>query len=118
MTVHGAKGLQSPVRDPRRRLRRSRPRAAARRGGSADARRSDADGPAVPVFRPRKDELAEPLRAQVEPQDRLDREEHWRLLYVALTRAEERLYVGGALGARDRGRAAAGELVPRRRERR
>ena len=58
--------------------------------------------PAVPVFRPRKDELAEPLKSQIERQDRRDREEHWRLLYVALTRAEERLYIGGALGARDR----------------
>src|SRR5436190_80259 len=36
----------------------------------------------------------------------LDREEHWRLLYVALTRAEERAYVGGALGVRDRGQPA------------
>jgi ATP-dependent helicase/nuclease subunit A len=59
-------------------------------------------GPTIPVLRPRKDELAEPLKSQVEAADRLDREEHWRLLYVALTRAEERLYVGGALGAADR----------------
>ncbi|HEY1146582.1 MAG TPA: PD-(D/E)XK nuclease family protein, partial [Allosphingosinicella sp.] len=29
-------------------------------------------------------------------------EEHWRLLYVAMTRAEERLYVGGSLGPADR----------------
>jgi ATP-dependent helicase/nuclease subunit A len=97
MTVHGAKGLQSPVlvladacADPDR--------------AGAGARLAALDvgeGVAVPVFRPRKDELAEPLKAQVERQDRLDREEHWRLLYVGLTRAEERLYVGGALGARD-----------------
>ncbi|HMC92862.1 MAG TPA: PD-(D/E)XK nuclease family protein, partial [Allosphingosinicella sp.] len=60
------------------------------------------NGLSVPVFRPKKDELVEPLKAQVEAQDRLDREEHWRLLYVAMTRAEERLYIGGALGPADR----------------
>src|SRR5207237_134523 len=60
---------------------------------------------AVPVFRPRKDELAEPLKSQIEARDRREREEHLRLLYVAMTRAEERLFVGGALGAA--GRAAA-----------
>jgi ATP-dependent helicase/nuclease subunit A len=101
MTVHGSKGLQAPVviladacADPNR------------KGGGFGGRiarlRLGADGPAVPVFRPRRDELAEPLKSQIEAQDRLDREEHWRLLYVALTRAEERLYVGGALGPMDR----------------
>jgi ATP-dependent helicase/nuclease subunit A len=50
--------------------------------------------------------MAEPLKSQIEAQDRLDQEEHWRLLYVGMTRAEERLYVGGALGAADRGTPA------------
>jgi ATP-dependent helicase/nuclease subunit A len=98
MTVHGSKGLQSPVliladacADP------------GRRGpGAALAELVLEDGAAVPVFRPRKDELAEPLAAQVARQEKLEREEHWRLLYVALTRAEERLYVGGALTSLDR----------------
>jgi ATP-dependent helicase/nuclease subunit A len=101
MTVHGSKGLQSPVliladacADPDR------------RGGGfgrAIARFELPDGgPIVPVIRPRKDELAEPLKSQIEAADRLDRQEHWRLLYVALTRAEERLYIGGALGPADR----------------
>jgi ATP-dependent helicase/nuclease subunit A len=97
MTVHGSKGLQSPVViladacvDPSR-----------ARGSSAEFRLSE-EGPEIPVFRPRKDELAEPLKSQIEAQDRLDRQEHWRLLYVAMTRAEERLYVGGALGPADK----------------
>jgi len=101
MTVHGAKGLQSPVliladacADPDR------------KGGGfgrSIARFTLPDGgPTVPVIRPRRDELAEPLKSQIEAVDRLDREEHWRLLYVALTRAEERLYIGGALGPGDR----------------
>ncbi len=98
MTVHGSKGLQSPVLiladacvDPER-----------QRGSSARLRLEEG-GPAIPVFRPRKAELAEPLKSQIEAQEKRDREEHWRLLYVALTRAEERLYVGGALGPADRG---------------
>ena len=97
MTVHGAKGLQAPIviladacADPDR------------AGPGSRMAALDLDGAQLPVFRPKKDELAEPLRAQVEHRDKLDREEHWRLLYVAMTRAEERLYLGGALGPRDR----------------
>ena len=96
MTVHGSKGLQSPVViladacvDPSR-----------ARGGSANFQLPD--GPCVPIFKPRKDELAEPLKSQIEAREKLDRQEHWRLLYVALTRAEERLYIGGALGPADK----------------
>ena len=101
MTVHGSKGLQSPIviladacADPDR------------RGGGFGAAFADLtlppDGPSIPIFRPRKDELAEPLASQLAALDRREREEHWRLLYVALTRAEERLYIGGALGPADR----------------
>jgi ATP-dependent helicase/nuclease subunit A len=99
MTVHGSKGLQSPVvlladacADPER----------ARPGSRLVALRLGPEGPSVPAFRPRRDELVEPLLSQVEALERREREEHWRLLYVAMTRAEERLYVGGALGAADR----------------
>jgi ATP-dependent helicase/nuclease subunit A len=107
MTVHGSKGLQSPVviladacADPDR------------RGGGPQAGFATLslppDGPSIPIFRPRKDELAEPVASQLAASDRREREEHWRLLYVALTRAEERLYIGGALGPADRkGPAAA-----------
>ncbi|HZG09273.1 MAG TPA: double-strand break repair helicase AddA [Allosphingosinicella sp.] len=97
MTVHGSKGLQAPVliladacSDPDR-------GGGGLRGAAATLKLGE-DGPSVPVFRPRKEEMAEPLASQVAEQDRLEREEHWRLLYVALTRAEERLYIGGALG--------------------
>ena len=96
MTVHGSKGLQSPVViladaavDPDR-----------ARGGAATFQLED--GPKIPIFRPRKDELVEPLKSQIEAQDALDKQEHWRLLYVALTRAEERLYIGGSLGPADK----------------
>ena len=99
MTVHGAKGLQAPVvilADACANPDNAGP------GGAIAGLRLEEGAPIIPAFRPRKDELAEPLKSQIERQDRLDREEHWRLLYVALTRAEERLYIGGALGARDR----------------
>lgn len=100
MTVHGSKGLQSPVvvladacADPDR------------RGGGFGAAFADITLPGgleIPIFRPRKDELAEPIRSQLAQLDRREREEHWRLLYVASTRAEERLYIGGSLGPADR----------------
>jgi ATP-dependent helicase/nuclease subunit A len=101
MTVHGSKGLQSPVvvladacADPDR------------RGGGFGAAFASLslppEGLSIPIFRPRKDELAEPIASQLAASDKREREEHWRLLYVALTRAEERLYVGGALGPADR----------------
>ncbi len=96
MTVHGSKGLQSPIViladscvDP------------SRARGTFTSFQLDQDT-RIPIFRPRKDELAEPLKSQIELQDRLEREEHWRLLYVAMTRAEERLYIGGALGPADK----------------
>ncbi|MEA3052648.1 MAG: ATP-dependent helicase/nuclease subunit [Sphingomonadales bacterium] len=105
MTVHGSKGLQSPIviladacSDPDR------------KGGGFGGNFANIllpDGLSIPIFRPRKDELAEPLASQLAAQDRREREEHWRLLYVALTRAEERLYIGGALGPADRNGPAA-----------
>ncbi|TXC64607.1 double-strand break repair helicase AddA [Sphingosinicella ginsenosidimutans] len=97
MTAHGAKGLQSPVviladacADP------------GRLGPNARLASVEMDGSSVPVFAPRKEEKAEPLVSRIAEQEARDRQEHWRLLYVALTRAEERLYVGGALTSRDR----------------
>lgn len=98
MTVHGAKGLQAPVviladacADPDR-----------ARGESLSLALAGMEN-VVPLFRPRKEELAGPLAEAAARRAAADREEHWRLLYVALTRAEERLYIGGALGPADRG---------------
>lgn len=93
MTAHGAKGLQAPVviladatTDPD-----------ANRRNRLDWNVKGLEQP-LPMFRPRKDELAGSLADDLAEAERKDREEHWRLLYVAMTRAEERLYVGGALG--------------------
>lgn len=102
MTVHGAKGLQAPLV------------ILADATGDPDASRAGTihwamaeDSERVPVFRPRKAELAGTLAEALEQAERREREEHWRLLYVAATRAEEKLVIGGALGPRARGVAPA-----------
>jgi ATP-dependent helicase/nuclease subunit A len=101
MTVHGAKGLQAPLViladaafDPERTPAR------------AVALEVEGVG-AVPVFRPRRDEQIARLAEAVREAEARDREEHWRLLYVAATRAEEMLVIGGALGPAMRGRPPA-----------
>lgn len=96
MTAHGAKGLQAPLviladaasdpRDTRRDM--------------LDWSPEELDGLSVPIFRPRAGERGGPLAELVADAERRDMEEHWRLFYVAATRAEERLVIAGALGAR------------------
>ena len=96
MTVHGAKGLEAPVviladatADPAKLGERNGPVAL----DFAEAGRA-------PVIRPRKEELGEPYTGIIARQKQRDLEEHWRLLYVALTRAAERLVVAGLAPAR------------------
>jgi len=91
MTAHGAKGLQAPMviladatADPnatRRDFLLWKPEAA---GGE------------LPIFRPRGSERGGPLDAALAESDRRELEEHWRLFYVAATRAEEQLVIAGA----------------------
>ena len=98
MTAHGAKGLQAPLViladacvDPTR-----SPRSVLRwqpEGFPAQ----------LPVLRPRKHERSGPIGAIAALAEERDLEEHWRLFYVAATRAEERLVVAGALGPRAKG---------------
>ncbi len=101
MTVHGAKGLQAPLVilanatfDP-----------ANKKSGDFDildpTRPDDRlEYPVVPV---RKSERIDLLSAFGTIADARTMEEHWRLLYVAMTRAEEHLVVAGTLGPRARG---------------
>ncbi|MGN6277885.1 MAG: double-strand break repair helicase AddA, partial [Sphingomonas sp.] len=102
MTAHGAKGLQAPVviladatADP----------TAAPRGIVGWAIEEGAAK--VPVFRPRSGERGGALDAVLAETDRRELEEHWRLFYVAATRAEEQLVIAGALGPRARGEVPA-----------
>lgn len=99
MTVHGSKGLQAPIvilADAT-----SNPDNARERG-------LDLPDPANPVreipLPPlSKDEKQGRIAAHIDEGRAADEQEHWRLLYVAMTRAEEALFVGGALGSRDKG---------------
>ena len=91
MTVHGAKGLQAPVvviADAARDLARL-----------DDHVMVELDGQLVPVFHGGAAGKVGPIAAAAEDAADRAREEHWRLLYVALTRAEDLLFVGGALSA-------------------
>jgi len=96
MTVHGAKGLEAPyviladaTADPANLGRRNPP---------LDL---PIAGEKVPVIRPKKAELVAPFDAIAADDQARDLEEHWRLLYVAMTRASERLVVGGIEPSRD-----------------
>ncbi len=98
MTAHGAKGLQAPLviladatvdptLSPRSVLRWS----------------PEAGAAPLPVFPPRGGERGGPLDAVKAEAEIRELEEHWRLFYVAATRAEERLVIAGALGPRAKG---------------
>jgi ATP-dependent helicase/nuclease subunit A len=95
MTVHAAKGLEAKVV--------FLPDSCSAPTGRSDPKifaLEDASGPASLLWSPRKTEdphAAAQARAQ---RQAAAQEEHRRLLYVALTRAEERLYVAGFHGAR------------------
>ncbi|HEX8421256.1 MAG TPA: UvrD-helicase domain-containing protein, partial [Sphingomonas sp.] len=98
MTAHGAKGLQAPLViladatvDPT-----AAPRSLVRwtpEGATAP----------IPVFRPRAAERGGPLDDAIVAIEARELAEHWRLFYVAATRAEERLVIAGALGTRSKG---------------
>ncbi|QGP78409.1 double-strand break repair helicase AddA [Sphingobium sp. CAP-1] len=97
LTVHGAKGLQAPIviladacLDP-----------------DAGNRADSLEWNGLPILAPRKAEKQGPIGDVAAAAAQVEREEHWRLLYVALTRAEERLIVAGSLGPR-----AKGEVKP------
>lgn len=93
LTVHGAKGLQAPIviladacLDP-----------------DAGNRADMLEWQGLPILPPRKVERKGPIGDVAEEAAAIEREEHWRLLYVALTRAEEKLVVAGSLGPRSKG---------------
>ena len=57
----------------------------------------------APLLRPRKAERMPPFETLMDAEEAADLEEHWRLLYVALTRASERLVVAGLDTSNSRG---------------
>jgi len=99
MTVHGSKGLQAPIvilAD------------AAGKPDTAEAlvleeRLPGAErGRRVPLPGLARDQRVGPIAAAEEASAAELLEEHWRLLYVAMTRAEEALFIGSALGKREK----------------
>ena len=98
MTVHGSKGLEAPIvilAD-----------AAIRPDGAGDlVLREELPGSDTPREVPLpglgKDEKVGPVARADETEAAKAMQEHWRLLYVALTRAQEALFVTGSLGPRD-----------------
>lgn len=91
MTVHGAKGLEAPVviladatADPAR---------LGRTPVTVDV--EVGRGGLAPLLRPKKDECFPPFEEIIGEEEERELEEHLRLLYVALTRAADRLIVSG-----------------------
>ena len=75
--------------------------------------RAGAGRAADPGLPPRAAERGGPLDEVVDAAEQRELQEHWRLFYVAATRAEERLVIAGSLGPPRQGRAARNELVRR-----
>lgn len=100
MTVHGSKGLQAPIVV----LADATVNPDQSPVGGIDLSITVGDEMlALPLFPIPAKAAFGPIADAVALQKKAEREEHWRLLYVAMTRAEEMLFVGGALGPRARG---------------
>ncbi len=98
MTVHGAKGLEAPVviladatADPAK---------LGRTPLTLDYEIKDVGR--APLLRPKKEERQSPFAEMIADQEARDLEEHWRLLYVAMTRAADRLIVSGTAPKKER----------------
>ena len=104
MTVHGAKGLQAPIvilADAA-----DDPDASPPRGLTLPEKSPGAEDRQVPLPPLRKAEKVGPVEAAETKAALEERAEHWRLLYVAMTRAEEALFIAGTLGGRSKMLAA------------
>ncbi|OYW44096.1 MAG: double-strand break repair helicase AddA [Sphingomonadales bacterium 12-68-11] len=105
MTVHGSKGLQAPIvilADAA-----GNPDRSPTRGLSLEEPVPGGGGRPIPLPGLGKGERVGRIAEAEAEAAKAEREEHWRLLYVAMTRAEEALFVGGALGKQDKDGPAA-----------
>ncbi len=94
MTVHGAKGLQAPIVILPDTVRAN---------GSTKPTRilwPEKSGADLPYFCPTSTNLPTPCEEAMSALKLKNDEEYRRLLYVALTRAEEQLYIGGYKGSK------------------
>ncbi len=103
MTVHGSKGLQAPI------VILADATGNPGQGGSLELDEAplgeatpEADRRAVPLPSLSKDEKAGRVSEAEEASKIAEMQEHWRLMYVAMTRAEEGLFITGSLGPRQK----------------
>lgn len=100
MTVHGSKGLQAPIvilADATGAPGEARDLALEDDPLGLDPERAR-DVPLPPL---NKDQRKGPIAVAAEAANAAALQEHWRLLYVALTRAEEALFIGGSLNKKE-----------------
>ena len=100
MTAHGSKGLQAPI------VILADATGTPPTGGALTLTESipgEESGRTVPIPGLSKDQRLGPITAAHETALAEEMREHWRLLYVAMTRAEEALFIGGSLGPREKG---------------
>lgn len=96
MTIHGAKGLEAPV---------------VVLADAAHGRKTSRQGyvpvrlpgnpEEIPLFFPTEKHLSGEARGLYEQQKEMEAQEDLRLLYVALTRAADHMFIGGAITARN-----------------
>ena len=100
MTVHGAKGLEAPIVDPRRHHDAAEGPAASRACWRCRSTNAAPGTPDRIVWAGRKADDAEPGRGRArDARCAAAEDEYRRLLYVAMTRAADRLVVAGSRGA-------------------
>ncbi len=95
MTVHGAKGLEAPVVF----LPDTCDRPEGRGGGiiRMAVHPDDPEGPEMPLWTLREDFRSDEAAKRIDEWKDKQLREYYRLLYVAMTRARDRLYVGGLI---------------------
>ncbi|MEY4160983.1 MAG: double-strand break repair helicase AddA [Pseudomonadota bacterium] len=104
MTVHGSKGLQAPIvilADAADNPEKGSGSALELTDPRAEALGDAIHTPKIPLPLLRKDEKLGRIAEADAKAKREEQHEHWRLLYVAMTRAEEALFITGALGSRE-----------------
>lgn len=105
MTVHGSKGLQAPIV--------IMPDTIDSIGGGKDSLLlwPDKTGLDVPIWAPKKDDAVTAYGSFIEKCKDQNEEERYRLLYVAMTRAADRLYIAGYMGNKRKKEGAWYEII-------